>query len=338
MAAKKIIAKKIVYDIRAGMSLSDLITKYKISSVALLSLLKKLVYAGALNKSEIREYYQTFQICKCPAYGITELEELDDCPKGRITISKSKEIRGKSIAKIKKDRMKDEHNVGLDFIKPNKFRLRFTFYSILIGSFLIGILLNYFIFFHWSRISIPGFPLLALIHNSVSLLFSNFFIMPFTGCMASSGFEYTCFFSEMLKILILQVPVFYSLACLLDKADRQTRVWRIYFFIITLIHLFSYSDVITSAGISEIDRYKLFFDIPLTLTALFGLYLLAFRKKIFTAMFWKTFFCIYIAWDFIINIFMGHLGLAGIIQGIVLFGPLYIALYFYGFKFWKVES
>jgi hypothetical protein len=250
----------------------------------------------------------------------------------------AKEIIAKKIVYgIRAGMSESEQNVGLDFLKPNKFRLRFTFYSILAGTLLIGNLMHYFDFFHWSRIGSPGFSPSALIHNSVSLLLSNFFIEPFLYCRTSSGLEVTCFFSEMLKILILQVPVFYSLACVLDKTDRQTLFWRIYFFIIALIHLYSYSDLGTFEVISKLGGFILFFDIPLTLTALFGLYLLAFRKRIFTAMFWKTFFCIYITWDFIINILMGLLGLPGIIKGIVFFGPLYMALYFYGFKFWKVK-
>ena len=337
MAVKEKIAKKIVYGIRAGMSESDLISTYRISSVALRSLLKKLVYAGVLHKSEIREYIQNFQIGRCPACGKTKSETFDECSSIGVTLSKSNEAKDKTIEKIKKRSIKDEQNVGLDFLKPNKFRLRFTFYNILIGSILFGILINYFISFNWSRISTPGFQPLALMHNSVSLLLSNFFIMPFTGCIASSGRGFTCFFSEMLKILILQVPVFYLIACALDKIDYQTRFWRIYFFVIVLIHLFSYTDLRTFEGINELDRFILFFDIPITLTALLGLYLLAFRKKIFTARFWKTFFCIYIAWDFTINILMGNFGLDGIIRGIILFGPLYMAVYFYGFKFWKVE-
>ncbi len=230
-----------------------------------------------------------------------------------------------------------KYKISLDFIKPNKFKIRSTFYSILIGSLLCGVFLNFIIFFHWNRRFSPGFSFLNLIHNSVSLLLSNFFIMPFTECMDSFELDFTCFFSEMLNILILQIPVFYSLACVLDKTDRQTRFWRIYFFIITLILLFSYSAALTFDSYNRLDRIILLLDIPLVLTALFGLYLLAFRKKIFNAMFWKTFFCIYIAWEFTVNILMGHFALSDIIQGIILFGPLYMALYFYGFKFWKVK-
>ena len=161
--------------------------------------------------------------------------------------------------------------------------------------------------------------------------------MPFNECMSSSGLHFTCFFSEMLIILIFQIPVFYSLACVLDKSDWKTRFWRIYFFCITLIHLFFYSAALTDNSYNRLDRIILLLDIPLVLTAFLGLCLLSFRRKLFNALFWKTFFCIYIAWEFTINILMQHLPLSAIIQAIILFGPLYMALYLYGFKFWKVE-
>ena len=73
-------------------------------------------------------------------------------------------------------------------------------------------------------------------------------------------------------------------------------------------------------------------DIPLTIMALLGLFLLAAQKAFLKPIFWKAYFFIYIAWDIFMTVIPRQIIPMHVIQRVIFLLPLYIALYLYAFR------
>ena len=103
MPKVKIDAKQALTDIRSGMTDFALMDKYKLSSTGLQSLLKKLVDAGILKQAEIDERMPLSQktvdilLFRCPACGMPQFTEFQDCPQCGIIVSKFMERQAKTI-------------------------------------------------------------------------------------------------------------------------------------------------------------------------------------------------------------------------------------------------
>ena len=94
MAKVKIDAKTALEDIRAGMSDSALMDKHKLSAMGLQSLFDKLLQAGVISRSELEERIPLSQksvdieIFRCPACGMPQFSEFDECPQCGVIVSK----------------------------------------------------------------------------------------------------------------------------------------------------------------------------------------------------------------------------------------------------------
>lgn len=89
MTKKKISAKEIASDIKAGMKKSDLLKKYNIPSLEKFeSLIDKLVSHKLLNDADKAKLFQKFA---CPACGVCNSGTFSECPSCGIIVSKYKE-------------------------------------------------------------------------------------------------------------------------------------------------------------------------------------------------------------------------------------------------------
>lgn len=220
-----------------------------------------------------------------------------------------------------------------NFIKPNKFKIRFTVYAILFGGFIVGCVL--IILGYPEFIQVYGQNVfLNFIQNFTANLFSHFILIPSALCrlIPGPGMDFSCFFSEMFKVLILQSIIFYLLSCSLYNKNWKLRFWRIYFFLVTIIHIDYYSGILLRDRGYRIIPSIIYFDIPITTIALLGLFLFAAERDFLSPIFWRAFFFVYIAWDTIIIVSRESFVLKAILRGIIFLVPLYLALFFYGFK------
>ena len=224
------------------------------------------------------------------------------------------------------------------FIKPNKFKVRFTLVALLFGGFIVGLVLNILGYFQFRWIGSQN-VFLEFIHNSVTNLFSHFILQPYSDCLSygGGGIDFFCFFSQMLKLLILQLIVFYLLSCSLYKKTWKIRFWSIYFFLITLVHIRLYSSFLFHSDDYSLNPNVIYFDIPITTIALLGLFLLAAEREFLGPIFWRVYFFVYIAWDIIIRVTYRPFVLESVVHGVILLIPLYLALYIYGFKTLKYK-
>jgi len=225
-----------------------------------------------------------------------------------------------------------------NFIRPNKFKVYFTLFALLFGGFIVGSLLNRLGYFQFRWIGGKN-VFLEFIYNSVTNLFSHFILQAYSDCFTygGGGIELFCFFSQMLKLLILQSIIFYLLSCSLYKNNWKISFWRIYFFIITLIHIRLYSGFLFHSDDYSLNPNVIYFDIPVTTIALFGLFLLAAEREFLGPIFWRVYFFVYMAWDIIIRVTHRPFVLESVIHGVILLIPLYLALYIYGFKTFKYK-
>lgn len=94
MPKKKINAKEVVRDIKAGMHNNALMQKYELSPGQLKGLIKKLEDAGLIKPPEPEELapdaHDTFDepYMTCPACGYGQNGEFDDCPRCGVVVSK----------------------------------------------------------------------------------------------------------------------------------------------------------------------------------------------------------------------------------------------------------
>lgn len=118
-------------------------------------------------------------------------------------------------------------------------------------------------------------------------------------------------------------------------------VWKIYFWLLSVLIVLAYALIFSvSPSISDL------LDVIISLVALTGLYCYAYKYKLLSAKFWRTWLCVILVWDVIYNIFLTHyLGVAQqltvgasestlleILFGYLFFVPEYIALYLLGFR------
>ena len=226
-----------------------------------------------------------------------------------------------------------------NFIKPNKFKTLFTIVAILFGGFIFGLILNILGYFQFRWIGGRNI-FLELIHNSVTNLFSHFILQAHSDCFSfgGGGVDFVCFFLQMFKLLILQSIILYLLSCSLYNKNWKIRLWRIYFFLITLIHIRLYSGFLFYPDDYSLNSIVIYLDIPITTIALLGLFLLAAEKKFLGPIFWKAYFFIYISWDIILRVTHRPFILQSVIHGIIPLIPLYLSLYLYGFKTLKYKK
>ncbi len=119
--------------------------------------------------------------------------------------------------------------------------------------------------------------------------------------------------------------------------------WKIYFWVLTGILILTYSDIFFNDPIV----YD-FIDLPITITAMVGLFGYAYKKCIAHAGLWRKWFFIIIVWDLLYNLYFRvdllkeatvHEQPLPLAFWIILFLvasviilPEYIALYLYGFR------
>jgi hypothetical protein len=203
-------------------------------------------------------------------------------------------------------------------------------FFILVGGLLTGIVLYLFggFEYHWKRS--PDL-FLSFFISLPSNLFSHFILFSLNGCREIGGearIIFSCLIPEVLKIMVQQTVFYYLLACTLYGQTRKIQFYRFYFFLIILVHIQMYSNYYTLGRIPMI----LYIDIPLTIMALLGLFLLAAQKAFLKPIFWKAYFFIYIAWDIFMTVIQKQIIPIHVIQRVIFLLPLYIALYLYAFR------
>ena len=217
-----------------------------------------------------------------------------------------------------------------NYLKPNKFKVRFTLFFILVGGLLTGIVLHLFggFEYHWMRS--PDL-FLSFFISLPSNLFSHFILFSLNGCREIGGeakIIFSCLIPEALKSIVQQTIFYYLLACTLYGQTKKIQFYRFYFFIILLVHIQMYSNYYSLGRIPLI----LCIDIPLTIMALLGLFFLASQKAFLKPTFWKAYFFIYIAWDIFMTVIPRQIIPIHVIQRLIFLLPLYIALYLYAFR------
>ncbi len=94
MAKKKINAKEVLNDIKAGMRDNALMGKYDLSPGQLKSLMNKLEAAGLLERPEpekpapVGEAAIDYSFFACPACGFSGGDQFDECPRCGVVVSK----------------------------------------------------------------------------------------------------------------------------------------------------------------------------------------------------------------------------------------------------------
>lgn len=115
--------------------------------------------------------------------------------------------------------------------------------------------------------------------------------------------------------------------------------WKIYFFIITIF--------LVLANLAAMGEMKFldYIDILMTIIVLVALFGFSFEKKIFIAIFWKIYFFLFIAWQIIFYFFFISPYMSNAIELFIsililllIYSPLCVALYVYGFKFGQIKS
>jgi hypothetical protein len=99
MAKVIIDARKVINDIRDGLDDTALMTKHRLSATGLHSVFSKLIEAGLIKKSDLEQrmpYYEktvALTVFKCPACGMPQLSEFDECPQCGIIVSKYEKFK-----------------------------------------------------------------------------------------------------------------------------------------------------------------------------------------------------------------------------------------------------
>ncbi len=101
MSKVKIDAREILQDIRDGMKDSALMEKDRLSARGLQSLFSKLVEADLIKQADLdarmTAYEKTVKLMvfKCPACGMPQFSEFDECPQCGIIVSKYQKLKQK---------------------------------------------------------------------------------------------------------------------------------------------------------------------------------------------------------------------------------------------------
>lgn len=228
----------------------------------------------------------------------------------------------------------------LDYLTPNKFKIAFTLYALMFGGFFAGLILKALIGFQFTW-GVSGHYFIGAIYDATSDLFSHFLLLAYGLCKREGGgnTDLACFFSIMLRVLIIQGLVFYLLSCTLYNQTRQSRFWRIYFFIIMIIHIRLYCGQISYPDSIGLNPAVFWFDLTATNIALLGLFLMAAEKRLFNPIFWRAFFVLYLVWDSVImSGLLKPIILPEVIRRLMILLPWYVALYLYAFKFLRPKQ
>mgnify|MGYP001562576027 CR=1 FL=1 len=106
--------------------------------------------------------------------------------------------------------------------------------------------------------------------------------------------------------------------------------WKIYFFLFIFIGLIGY--------ITEINKLTTpyLIDLLISLPSLVALYGYAYKKKFLNKIFWKVYFVGFLIWHIIVNwtslIIESKKGSIESQLAEIIFIPLFVAMYLYGFK------
>jgi hypothetical protein len=118
------------------------------------------------------------------------------------------------------------------------------------------------------------------------------------------------------------------------------RFWRIYFWITIILWVFIIEAVVTGQKIWP-DTFAIYFKLLIAVlysVATLGLFGYTYGKNIFCTLYWKIFFLALICWEIYANIFLTSpsdqfFSTSSYCIGLILFAPLYIAIFLYAFKY-----
>ncbi len=124
-----------------------------------------------------------------------------------------------------------------------------------------------------------------------------------------------------------------------ERKKAADRFWRIYFWITIIMWVIIIEGVITGKKLWPETCTTYFKSIAtgLYITATIGLFGYTYQKNIFNAFFWKIFFCVLLCWEFYAFAFLSppppDNSTSGCLTGLIVFFPLYLALFLYAFKY-----
>ena len=109
--------------------------------------------------------------------------------------------------------------------------------------------------------------------------------------------------------------------------------WKIYFWFFMALSLSGFS----LKGVTGIWGIV---DLSLSLGALVGVFLFAYRQIFLNSVFWRVYFPLFLAWKIIYNMIIESAGGGALLEPAALVGflfvvPSFLALYLYGFRFLK---
>lgn len=112
--------------------------------------------------------------------------------------------------------------------------------------------------------------------------------------------------------------------------------WKIYFWFLFIFISLAYIGRFLQKSLSSINVIDLIISVP----SLLGFFLYAYKKGLSTAKFWRTYFIIYVIWDWSFNYVLlprieSNYSWVMTLVGTVMIFPMWIALYLYAFKFLK---
>jgi hypothetical protein len=129
MEKRKITAREVLKDIRAGVDDSELMNKYQLSAQGLQSVFTKLVTAGIVAETELEDRVPVSErtvdlgLFICPACGHIQGQEFVDCPrcgfsvprggKGAKTASSGKKTGGPTVQGERTTRIESQHKARL---------------------------------------------------------------------------------------------------------------------------------------------------------------------------------------------------------------------------------
>lgn len=114
--------------------------------------------------------------------------------------------------------------------------------------------------------------------------------------------------------------------------------WKIYFwFIVVILFLGNITDLDSFGGIWD------FVDLIVSIGGLMGLFLYAYKKRLFNAVFWKIYLPVCVIWDLCFNIVIYPSTSGQPFEPIEFIGfffliPVYISIYLYAFKFLREDG
>ena len=123
------------------------------------------------------------------------------------------------------------------------------------------------------------------------------------------------------------------------RKKAMDRFWRIYFWITIIIWVIIIEAVITDKKLwpETCTTSSKSIATGLYIAATTGLFGYTYEKNIFTPFFWKIFFCVLLSWEFYAFVFLSppppDISIFECLTGLILFSPLYIALFLYAFKY-----